>query len=161
MFCDFPSDVSDKHNINKGSQHEKNTFFCQYCSASFSCKPYLTDHQRIKHGIGSYNCDICQKAFRRPSELKGHMKKHQDGKIKESKKEKTKATPKELIIDCKECSLSFTEQDTFARHCREFHDRQFFCDLCQFSSKKSISNLITHRGRVHGIGDDMKCDLCD
>ena len=26
---------------------------------------------------------------------------------------------------------------------------------------QAISNLITHRGRVHGIGEDMKCELCD
>jgi len=95
-------------------------------------------------------------------EVDGSLEKQKTDKNKGNvDKEKIfKLAPKLLDIECKKCCIFFNEEYSFVKHCKEVHDNHFSCHLCEFVHKR-FSKLIDHRGRVHGIGDDIKCEVCD
>ena len=118
-------------------------FSCKQCPLRFACKEYLSNHIRLKHGESPHCCDICQKNFRRPSELKLHLEKHKDGRIdafgQDTKKSHLESIQTRVLnIDCKMCNLNFTDQDLFTLHCREAHDYTYSCDMCDFSTKEEL-----------------------
>ena len=46
------------------------------CDKGFSLKHYLKSHMRKHNDEKPFNCDVCGRDFKRPSELKSHMINH-------------------------------------------------------------------------------------
>lgn len=48
---------------------------CTFCSRSFSCRPILSRHAVVQHGLGRrYPCEHCNKVFSDPSNLQRHIR---------------------------------------------------------------------------------------
>lgn len=48
---------------------------CTFCSRSFSCRPLLSRHAVVQHGLGRrYPCEHCSKVFSDPSNLQRHIR---------------------------------------------------------------------------------------
>ena len=91
-----------------------------------------------------FECDICGDLFDTTYKLELHKgihieKQKTDKKRKSSdKKKSTKIAPKLKDIGCKMCNLNFTYQDNFVQHCKDVHDTQYSCDLCEFTNKERL-----------------------
>jgi hypothetical protein len=48
---------------------------CTFCSRAFSCRPLLSRHAVVQHGLGRrYPCEHCAKVFSDPSNLQRHIR---------------------------------------------------------------------------------------
>lgn len=78
--CNMCSEVFDTavKRTNHGAEaHDKlKSFKCLYCPESFPTKAGKTAHLKTEHDVvmPSYDCPVCQKAFRNESRMQHHLK---------------------------------------------------------------------------------------
>lgn len=64
----------DSHLV-KVHQFPLGRYPCTFCSRAFSCRPLLSRHAVVQHGLGRrYPCEHCAKVFSDPSNLQRHIR---------------------------------------------------------------------------------------
>lgn len=166
--------------------NEGKGFSCWLCNKSYVAKKSLVKHQRQQHSrqiettdnsienqeiveqINSYNCEKCQKTFKKEIELQKHMRIHEeDSNFKRylchicSKTFRHNAG---LMFHmrthtgykphvCKYCSRGFTSKSNCVNHERTHTgDRPFVCHYCSAAFAKSCtlkSHITTHTGEAN------------
>ncbi|XP_073831644.1 uncharacterized protein [Musca autumnalis] len=134
-----------------------NNFQCSKCGTSFTCKKNLSEHNRYIHPIDAdglesgipkqpenpykYKCEICEKGFRKPYELREHLGRHSGS----------------FVRKCNECGREFTHRASLNFHMRMEHakdgqSQQRECPDCG-KTYKHYNSLYHHlrRKREKGI----------
>ncbi|XP_035701562.1 zinc finger protein 37 isoform X2 [Folsomia candida] len=119
---------------------------CSQCEAQFRDKLTLERHIARAHSgaPASYICHICGNAFYLPSDLKGHLNRH-EGKSR---------------VKCDTCNKTFPDVMRLQSHQIKVHGKDpFICDECG-GSFTSQQGLKLHK-KIH-VGDKkFKCQNCD
>ncbi|XP_070188665.1 oocyte zinc finger protein XlCOF6-like [Littorina saxatilis] len=170
-FVRFSSLCQHRNNLH-GPKKSELPFKCHLCPNTFRLQAWLDRHIVQKHssGVGeiSQDCEMCQslaitsvpcplhggsakdtfpcpqcdKVFAKDTNLKVHMKQHQEPKF-----------------SCDICHKKFTYKCNMMRH-RDTHstEKQFHCDICakQFCTKF----LLASHMRMHNQDLMFKCEIC-
>ena len=83
------------------------------------------------HGVRTFNCETCGKAFKKRSDKNRHMQIHED-----------------IKFPCKMCNKSFSRKDNLAAHISAVHDKdKISCPKCGIKFSKK-SNLSRHKKNI-------------
>ncbi len=118
-----PSTSSTSH------QQESNDLDCVFCHKSFNTKTQLKQHLMHSHNNErNFACEICQKTFKTPQDVKIHRVVHSD--LKKYK--------------CQLCEKEFKRTTNLKEHLLTHSDeRKYQCELCPKRSKAK-NNLKKH-----------------
>lgn len=127
-----------KKNLDKTNPVEKPTakpFQCNVCQKLFKKEQSLKNHYITHYNNGRCKCDVCGKTFSFPSELRQHALVHTDDKP----------------FKCQECGTSFKEQKTLKTHLTvHTGEKPFKCQVCGkcFTRKFYLdTHLVVHSGK--------------
>ncbi|XP_068711466.1 zinc finger protein Xfin-like [Montipora foliosa] len=148
MICSGPISLASHNKFRCQMNSEHNRWRCMHCDRSFKSQSSLHFHKNIHKGLRPFICNICGKAFTRPSSRNRHyLSFHVD---KES-------------FDCKICNKAFSNENHLKTHMKKSHKWQrqtgyhsssirYQCKQCLkcFSSSK---NLNRHT-KLHAKSDD-------
>ena len=106
--------------------------YCPICNKLFKRKSELKRHHRAHTGIRPFMCKVCYKSFNYNSALLEHLRVHSG----------------EKPYKCSECNKSFRQGSTLNRH-KKIHtgEKPHQCEVCSkcFSEKKGLDvHKITH-----------------
>eukprot|EP00112_Aurelia_sp_Birch-Aquarium-sp1_P003478 Seg1389.19 transcript_id=Seg1389.19/GoldUCD/mRNA.D3Y31 product="Zinc finger protein 271" protein_id=Seg1389.19/GoldUCD/D3Y31 len=143
----FACDVYDKQRGHL-KRHEKihpgdKPYPCTLCEKSFRRNSDLVKHTRVHTGERPFSCKVCGKAFKENGHLKVHERMHAGVRP----------------FSCNFCGKSFTYGSALKVH-EMIHrgDRPFYCKVCEKSFIKS-SDLTKHE-RIHTGEKPFSCDVC-
>jgi len=120
----------DKLNVN-----------CDECGFVATRPQYLKSHIDTKHKGITYPCDLCNKSYSRPSELKRHQNVHSG-----------------ILFSCNECSYSSHDKGNLKKHTDSEHEGIVYpCNECDKTFKKAY-DLANHM-KIHE-GNEFPCDVC-
>jgi KRAB domain-containing zinc finger protein len=129
-------------------------FNCDVCNKPFKRKEHLFQHRKLHTGERPYVCTTCAKAFSRKEHLVRHLVSHTGQKMHE----------------CEVCGKSFSRKDNLHKH-RKTHGMSgpYICETCGKSfvvKHYYLMHLTTHAPAVvdglNCIQDPLpyKCDIC-
>ena len=102
-------------------------------------------------GIRPFNCIDCESSFYTKHELKGHFKKHHEGKDPIDEKK----------FQCKYCNDKIVSQDDLNVHVLSVHKgKKPECPVCNESFSKE-SYLVIHMKKVHKKKLSYSCHICN
>lgn len=147
------SQPSDTGSKDDHLQTNVNSFNCDICNKPFKRKEHLFQHRKLHTGERPYVCTTCTKAFSRKEHLVRHSVSHTGQKMHE----------------CEMCGKSFSRKDNLHKH-RKTHgvSGPYICETCGKSfvvKHYYVMHLTTHAVAVmDGINcpDSLpyKCDIC-
>ena len=121
--------------------HERNMKFdvCPICKKGFRKAEFIPLHIAAVHdGLKNFKCDQCDKSFKYPGTLRGHMKTIHQGK-------------KPAAIPCDICDKLFASKKTLKEHVQFIHEKKpiAVCPHCNkgYGTRKGLEVHITV---VHG-----------
>lgn len=144
------------------------------------CEHKSTNSSDLKRHIISvhtkdfpHKCDMCDKGFHRPSELKKHAETHKVGRLHQCRHCDFK-TPdpftlsrhilslhtKDLPFKCKRCRRGFRNQLELTKHMKTHSGRKVYhCQYCEYSSPDA-SGFKRHVISIHTKEYPHRCDYC-
>jgi len=123
------------------SVHKEKQFCCDECTKVFTTKRNLNMHYKKVHESRSFECDCCEKLFYSLY----HLKRHQNSKIIEKKKNNNVQ-----VNQCLYCDKTFVYKTSLQRHIRLIHlkENRFMCEICS-QTFQSTFNLKRHASDIH------------
>ncbi|XP_010891726.2 zinc finger protein 711 isoform X2 [Esox lucius] len=144
------------------------------------CEHKSTNSSDLKRHIISvhtkdfpHKCEVCEKGFHRPSELKKHAETHKGARLHQCRHCDFK-TPdpfilsrhilsvhtKDLPFKCKRCRRSFRHQPDLKKHMKSHSGRKVYqCQYCEYSSSDA-SGFKRHVISIHTKDYPHRCDYC-
>ncbi|XP_023344732.1 zinc finger protein 571 [Eurytemora carolleeae] len=131
---------SDRGITRHMKTHEK-LFPCTICDESFEVYTDMKKHMKV-HEDKTFSCIVCQKTFKDMGNLKGHMKIHG-----------------EKQCTCHICGKRFALQSAVNSHMRTHTgEKPFSCKICNKSF--AFSDTVTKHMRIHTGEKPYVCKFC-
>ena len=130
-------------NVRK-RRHEGVRYDCDHCDKQFKRQDRLHHHIKSAHEGVKYVCNQCGHKATRQSDLKNHIKTIHEG----------------IKYDCNECDKQYTDQSTLRKHILSSHKGvKYACNQCSYEAKLQ-KQVKTHIQSVHE-GIKYACNQCD
>ncbi|XP_066254730.1 zinc finger protein 260-like isoform X40 [Euwallacea similis] len=135
-----------KRHIKNHLRNLMRQFKCLHCSKTFASNYALKSHMEVHENRPAiFECDICNKKFKRLKNLDLHRRRH----------------TKDFVIECEECHQGFVCKGDYVQHVRNRHDGEKEKVVCFVCGKDMIKgHLKRHMENVHGETGEFPCELC-
>ncbi|MCJ8733903.1 hypothetical protein PDJAM_G00229060 [Pangasius djambal] len=201
--CDFRcADPSNLKTHVKSKHGAELPFKCAHCPQAFAddkdlqrhmevfqghkthqcphCEHKSTNSSDLKRHVISvhtkdfpHKCDVCEKGFHRPSELKKHAETHRGNKVHQCRHCDFKISDpftlsrhilsvhtKELPFKCKRCKRGFRQQNELKKHVKTHSGRKVYqCQYCEYNTADA-SGFKRHVISIHTKDYPHRCDYC-
>ncbi|XP_068126152.1 zinc finger X-chromosomal protein [Hyperolius riggenbachi] len=153
---------------------ESKTHLCLHCDHKSSNSSDLKRHIISVHTKDyPHKCEVCEKGFHRPSELKKHEAAHRGKKMHQCRHcEFQIADPfvlsrhilsvhtKELPFRCKRCRKGFRQQTELKKHMKTHSGKKVYqCEYCEYNTTDA-SGFKRHVISIHTKDYPHRCDYC-
>lgn len=139
---DDPINKSNTHTKQKDNLNSRNQFSCDICQKVFLYPSQLKEHRMIHTGEKPYQCEICSKAYVNASKLKYHMIVHTDRQYK-----------------CTICEKEFLYENHLDRHIRTHTgEKPYECNDCGKTFARQ--DTLTDHYRSHTGEKPYGCEYC-
>ncbi|XP_062856452.1 zinc finger protein 711 [Trichomycterus rosablanca] len=203
QLCDFRcADPSNLKTHIKSKHATELPFKCAHCPQTFAddkdlqrhmeifqghkthqcphCEHKSTNSSDLKRHIISvhtkdfpHKCDLCEKGFHRPSELKKHAETHRGNKVHQCRHCDFKISDpftlsrhilsvhtKELPFKCKRCKRGFRQPNELKKHAKTHSGRKVYqCQYCEYNTADA-SGFKRHVISIHTKDYPHRCDYC-
>lgn len=123
---------------------EKRKHQCNVCDKAFMRKSNLVDHLRLHANVRPYECEVCTLSFVQIGNLRAHMRVH----------------TKERPYKCEVCKKTYNQSGALKVHMRvHTNERNYKCAECDKAFTNS-SDRNKHQ-RVHDLSSQIECPLCE
>ncbi|XP_030648354.1 zinc finger protein 711 [Chanos chanos] len=144
------------------------------------CEHKSTNSSDLKRHIISvhtkdfpHKCEVCEKGFHRPSELKKHSETHKGTKLHQCRHCDFKISDtftlsrhilsvhtKDLPFKCKRCKRGFRQQNELKKHMKTHSGRKVYqCQYCEYNTTDA-SGFKRHVISIHTKDYPHRCDYC-
>ncbi|XP_077164565.1 zinc finger protein 711 isoform X4 [Paroedura picta] len=177
-------------------------FKCEHCPQAFADEKELQEHTELFQGHKTHQCphcdhkstnssdlkrhiisvhtkdfphkcEVCEKGFHRPSELKKHSDTHKGKKIHQCRHCDFKTSDpfvlsghilsvhtKDLPFKCKRCKRGFRQQIELKKHMKTHSGRKVYqCQYCEYSTTDA-SGFKRHVISIHTKDYPHRCEYC-
>ena len=131
----------DRH--TKSRHPDKHGYVCSFCTLVFDKITTYRIHLKT-HVSTRFACDVCDKSFDKPSQLKDHTHSHTN----------------EKGFKCDTCTSQFPTRLRLIRHNKIHQPRREACDQCEASFHEK-AGLRRHLASVHSDEQNFACGVCD
>lgn len=128
---------------------------CTKCDVVLKSRKRYLEHLRRIH-IKEYRCEVCNKGFGYPTDLKRHTCRKTDGSKKTLKKKSVKKST--VSFSCAECNYVTTSNSRLQNHVTRTHSLNYKCDQCDKKFGFS-AELEKHKYNMH-TEKLFFCDQC-
>lgn len=167
--------------LDTGSQH-----ICWVCGKVYKSKQAVSYHMSTSHNKTKLKCDICDKCFGHPKNLKAHRKRHGDRDVACDKCPARFYTTSELgyhynakhrnaqCWKCEQCGRKFSRSTSYINHVEKHRPKRFECTTCfkMFRRKAHIeahmkqhtvisSNSESSQSQGSRIKEYLRCSKCN
>ncbi|XP_023689912.1 zinc finger protein 711-like isoform X1 [Paramormyrops kingsleyae] len=201
--CEFRcADQSNLKTHIKSKHGSDLPFKCGHCSQAFADDKELRKHTEIFQGHKTHQCphcdhkstnssdlkrhiisvhtkdfphkcDVCEKGFHRPSELKKHAETHKGSRVHQCRHCDFKISDpftlsrhilsvhtKDLPFKCKRCKRGFRHQNELKKHMKTHSGRKVYqCQYCEYNTTDA-SGFKRHVISIHTKDYPHRCDYC-
>ncbi|XP_062997707.1 zinc finger protein 711 isoform X5 [Elgaria multicarinata webbii] len=150
------------------------THQCPHCDHKSTNSSDLKRHIISVHTKDfPHKCEVCEKGFHRPSELKKHSETHKGKKIHQCRHCDFKTSDpfvlsghilsvhtKDLPFKCKRCKRGFRQQIELKKHMKTHSGRKVYqCQYCEYSTTDA-SGFKRHVISIHTKDYPHRCEYC-
>ncbi|XP_015273390.1 PREDICTED: zinc finger protein 711 isoform X3 [Gekko japonicus] len=150
------------------------THQCPHCDHKSTNSSDLKRHIISVHTKDfPHKCEVCEKGFHRPSELKKHSESHKGKKIHQCRHCDFKTSDpfvlsghilsvhtKDLPFKCKRCKRGFRQQTELKKHMKTHSGRKVYqCQYCEYSTTDA-SGFKRHVISIHTKDYPHRCEYC-
>ncbi|XP_030823309.1 zinc finger protein 711 isoform X4 [Geospiza fortis] len=150
------------------------THQCPHCDHKSTNSSDLKRHIISVHTKDfPHKCEVCEKGFHRPSELKKHSETHKGKKIHQCRHCDFKTSDpfvlsghilsvhtKDLPFKCKRCKRGFRQQNELKKHMKTHSGRKVYqCQYCEYSTTDA-SGFKRHVISIHTKDYPHRCEFC-
>ncbi|KAJ6663283.1 hypothetical protein lerEdw1_010419 [Lerista edwardsae] len=150
------------------------THQCPHCDHKSTNSSDLKRHIISVHTKDfPHKCEVCEKGFHRPSELKKHSETHKGKKIHQCRHCDFKTSDpfvlsghilsvhtKDLPFKCKRCKRGFRQQMELKKHMKTHSGRKVYqCQYCEYSTTDA-SGFKRHVISIHTKDYPHRCEYC-
>lgn len=125
----------------------------------------------IKQGSVFYDCNICEKSFKLPNQLRVHLKSHNEEKpfvctecrkgfkVYSSLMHHSRSHSGERPFECKECGKRYRQSGTLTAHMRiHTGSKPYLCSICGRGFRQAPD--LTYHMRTHTKEKPYMCNVC-
>ncbi|XP_041930114.1 zinc finger protein 711 isoform X2 [Alosa sapidissima] len=150
------------------------THQCPHCEHKSTNSSDLKRHVISVHTKDfPHKCEVCEKGFHRPSELKKHSETHKGNRVHQCRHCDFKTSDpfalsrhilsvhtKELPFKCKRCKRGFRQQGELKKHMKTHSGRKVYqCQYCEYNTTDA-SGFKRHVISIHTKDYPHRCDYC-
>ncbi|XP_032992866.1 zinc finger protein 711-like isoform X7 [Lacerta agilis] len=150
------------------------THLCPHCDHKSTNSSDLKRHIISVHTKDfPHKCEVCEKGFHRPSELKKHSETHKGKKIHQCRHCNFKTSDpfvlsghilsvhtKDLPFKCKRCKRGFRQHTELKKHMKTHSGRKVYqCHYCEYSTTDA-SGFKRHVISIHTKDYPHRCEYC-
>ncbi|XP_074062308.1 zinc finger protein 711-like isoform X4 [Macrotis lagotis] len=150
------------------------THQCPHCDHKSTNSSDLKRHIISVHTKDfPHKCEVCEKGFHRPSELKKHSETHKGKKVHHCRHCDFKSPDpfvlsghilsvhtRDLPFKCKKCKRGFRQQTEFKKHMKTHSGKKVYqCQYCDYSTTDA-SGFKRHVISIHTKDYPHRCDFC-
>ncbi|XP_056347282.1 zinc finger protein 711 isoform X3 [Oenanthe melanoleuca] len=177
--CDFTTNKKAFADEKELQQHTElfqghKTHQCPHCDHKSTNSSDLKRHIISVHTKDfPHKCEVCEKGFHRPSELKKHSETHKGKKIHQCRHCDFKTSDpfvlsghilsvhtKDLPFKCKRCKRGFRQQNELKKHMKTHSGRKVYqCQYCEYSTTDA-SGFKRHVISIHTKDYPHRCEFC-
>lgn len=153
---------------------KKRVFHCKDCDYSTKRLKDMDAHLVTHSGLRRFQCKDCLKCFTQHSSLQGHREsKHKDyrvvttcqfcGKVIKGRNKfyKHYLQHKPKSVQCEICKKILKSKSILVNHMKRHNGvKSYTCETCS-ANFYTMSELCTHRKKVHFKKKIFKCDMCE
>ncbi|XP_070615853.1 zinc finger protein 711 isoform X3 [Erythrolamprus reginae] len=168
----FPDEKELQQHMELFQGHK--THQCPHCDHKSTNSSDLKRHIISVHTKDfPHKCEVCEKGFHRPSELKKHSESHKGKKIHQCRHCDFKTSDpfvlsghilsvhtKDLPFKCKRCKRGFRQQIELKKHMKTHSGRKVYqCQYCEYSTTDA-SGFKRHVISIHTKDYPHRCEYC-
>ncbi|XP_028671803.1 zinc finger protein 711 isoform X2 [Erpetoichthys calabaricus] len=150
------------------------THQCPHCDHKSTNSSDLKRHIISVHTKDfPHKCEVCEKGFHRPSELKKHSETHKGKKVHQCRHCDFKISDpftlsrhilsvhtKDLPFKCKRCKRGFRQQNELKKHMKTHSGRKVYqCQYCEYNTTDA-SGFKRHVISIHTKDYPHRCEYC-